>query len=95
MELRFTRDMTQAEIAESMGLSAMQVSRLLRRILDELREHLEPADLRPVELVRPDAGGGTPDAGGGTPDADRPAARATSAARWVHGGRGTTGLMSA
>ena len=51
VELRFTRDMTQAEIAESMGLSAMQVSRLLRRILDELREHLEPADLRPLELV--------------------------------------------
>ena len=51
VELRFTRDMTQAEIAEAMGLSAMQVSRLLRRILDELREHLEPADLRPVELV--------------------------------------------
>jgi RNA polymerase sigma-B factor len=50
VELRFTRDMTQAEIAESMGLSAMQVSRLLRRILDELRAHLEPADLRPAEL---------------------------------------------
>ena len=48
VELRFTRDMTQAEIAASMGLSAMQVSRLLRRILDELREHLEPADLRPL-----------------------------------------------
>jgi RNA polymerase sigma-B factor len=52
VELRFTRDMTQAEIAESMGLSAMQVSRLLRRILDELREHLEPSELRPTE-VRP------------------------------------------
>ena len=51
VELRFTRDMTQAEIAEAMGLSAMQVSRLLRRILDELREQLEPADLRPVELL--------------------------------------------
>ena len=51
VELRFTRDMTQAEIAEAMGLSAMQVSRLLRRILDELREQLEPANLRPVELL--------------------------------------------
>jgi RNA polymerase sigma-B factor len=51
VELRFTRDLTQAEIAASMGLSAMQVSRLLRRILDELREHLEPADLRPLRLV--------------------------------------------
>jgi RNA polymerase sigma-B factor len=54
VELRFTRDMTQSEIAGAMGLSAMQVSRLLRRILDELREHLEPAELRPV-----DAGAGS------------------------------------
>ena len=51
VELRFTRDMTQAEIATSLGMSAMQVSRLLRRILDELREHLEPADLGAAELV--------------------------------------------
>ena len=41
VELRFAGDLTQAEIAESMGLSAMQVSRLLRRTLDELREQLE------------------------------------------------------
>jgi RNA polymerase sigma-B factor len=54
VELRFTRDLTQSEIAGAMGLSAMQVSRLLRRILDELREHLEPAELRPV-----DAGAGS------------------------------------
>jgi RNA polymerase sigma-B factor len=40
VELRFGNDMTQAEIAESMGLSAMQVSRLLRRTLDELRRQL-------------------------------------------------------
>lgn len=45
VELRFEHDMTQAEIAETMGLSAMQVSRLLRRILAELREHLESAEL--------------------------------------------------
>jgi len=50
IELRFTRDMTQAEIAESMGLSAMQVSRLLRRVLDELRTQLEQTELRPTEL---------------------------------------------
>jgi RNA polymerase sigma-B factor len=55
VELRFTRDMTQAEIAESMGLSAMQVSRMLRRILGELRVHLEDADLRPVEVLESDA----------------------------------------
>ena len=40
VELRYGNDMTQAEIAESMGLSAMQVSRLLRRTLDELRRQL-------------------------------------------------------
>ena len=51
VELRFTRDMTQAEIAASLGMSAMQVSRVLRRILDELREHLEPADLAAAELI--------------------------------------------
>lgn len=41
VDLRFTRDMTQAEIATSLGMSAMQVSRMLRRILDELREQLQ------------------------------------------------------
>jgi RNA polymerase sigma-B factor len=45
LELRFTHDMTQAEIAQTMGLSAMQVSRLLRRVLAELREHLESTEL--------------------------------------------------
>ncbi|WP_076263286.1 sigma-70 family RNA polymerase sigma factor [Intrasporangium flavum] len=41
IERRFVDDMTQAEIAESMGLSAMQVSRLLRRILESLRRQLD------------------------------------------------------
>ena len=45
LELRFTHDMTQAEIAQTMGLSAMQVSRMLRRVLAELREHLETSEL--------------------------------------------------
>jgi RNA polymerase sigma-B factor len=45
VELRFAHDMTQAEIAQRMGLSAMQVSRLLRRVLAELREHLDSAEL--------------------------------------------------
>ena len=45
VELRFGHDMTQAEIAQTMGLSAMQVSRLLRRVLAELRDHLESAEL--------------------------------------------------
>ena len=41
VRLRFTGDLTQAEIAASMGLSAMQVSRLLRRVLTELRRQLD------------------------------------------------------
>ena len=45
VELRFGGDMTQAEIAETMGLSAMQVSRLLRRTLDELRRQLSAEGL--------------------------------------------------
>lgn len=43
VKLRFDADLTQAEIASSMGLSAMQVSRLLRRVLDELRSQLSSA----------------------------------------------------
>ena len=45
VELRFTQDLTQSEIGEVMGLSAMQVSRLLRRVLAELREQLESSEL--------------------------------------------------
>ena len=36
LQLRFERDMTQAEIAELVGVSQMHVSRLLRRSLDRL-----------------------------------------------------------
>jgi RNA polymerase sigma-B factor len=36
LKLRFERDMTQAEIAERVGVSQMHVSRLLRRSLDRL-----------------------------------------------------------
>ena len=36
LRLRFERDMTQAEIAECVGVSQMHVSRLLRRSLDRL-----------------------------------------------------------
>ncbi|MDN5764875.1 MAG: sigma-70 family RNA polymerase sigma factor [Humibacillus sp.] len=43
VRLRFDADLTQAEIASSMGLSAMQVSRLLRRVLQELRRQLDSA----------------------------------------------------
>ncbi|HEY2436636.1 MAG TPA: SigB/SigF/SigG family RNA polymerase sigma factor [Solirubrobacteraceae bacterium] len=38
LELRFRRDLTQSEIAERLGISQMQVSRILRRALDSMRE---------------------------------------------------------
>jgi RNA polymerase sigma-B factor len=36
--LRFGEDLTQSEIAQHVGISQMQVSRLLRRSLQRLRE---------------------------------------------------------
>jgi RNA polymerase sigma-B factor len=43
--LRFARDLTQAEIADRIGVSQMQVSRLLRRAIDRIREATgEPTD---------------------------------------------------
>ena len=41
---RFEEECTQSEIAERLGLSQMQVSRVIRRILDQTREKLEPAE---------------------------------------------------
>jgi RNA polymerase sigma-B factor len=38
VELRFRRDMTQSEIAREIGISQMQVSRVLRAALDTMRE---------------------------------------------------------
>jgi RNA polymerase sigma-B factor len=38
LRMRFDRDMTQGEIAKSLGMSQMHVSRLLRRSLGRLRE---------------------------------------------------------
>jgi RNA polymerase sigma-B factor len=37
LRMRFVDDLTQSEIAGRMGISQMQVSRLLRRLLDQLR----------------------------------------------------------
>jgi RNA polymerase sigma-B factor len=37
LHMRFVEDLTQTEIAEQVGISQMQVSRLLRRSLDQLR----------------------------------------------------------
>ena len=36
--LRFVEDMTQTQIADEIGVSQMQVSRILRRALTHLRE---------------------------------------------------------
>ena len=47
VRLRFEHDLTQTKIAEEVGISQMQVSRILRRSLDRLREVLtEDADGR-------------------------------------------------
>lgn len=40
--LRFFRDMTQSEIARDVGVSQMHVSRILQRVLESLREVVEP-----------------------------------------------------
>jgi RNA polymerase sigma-B factor len=37
LRMRFAEDLTQTEIAGRIGISQMQVSRLLRRSLDQLR----------------------------------------------------------
>lgn len=44
LHLRFNEDMTQADIAEEIGISQMHVSRLLRAAIEELREIIETAD---------------------------------------------------
>lgn len=42
--LRFCAQVTQREIAEELGITQMQVSRLLARILTDLREQIGPVD---------------------------------------------------
>jgi len=42
--LRFVEDLTQSQIASMIGVSQMQVSRILRRALEQLRELTEAAD---------------------------------------------------
>jgi RNA polymerase sigma-B factor len=47
LHLRFVEDLTQTEIAEQVGISQMQVSRLLRRSLEQLRSLADaPAEAR-------------------------------------------------
>lgn len=42
LRLRFVEERTQSEIGEAIGVSQMQVSRLLAGLLDRLRERLDP-----------------------------------------------------
>lgn len=42
IELRFLKGMTQIEIAEQLGISQVQVSRLLRRTLKEIQDKIDP-----------------------------------------------------
>ena len=50
LRMRFVDDLTQQEIADRLGVSQMQVSRRLRKVLDAMRrqasshDHLEPPE---------------------------------------------------
>jgi RNA polymerase sigma-B factor len=53
LRLRFERDLTQQQIGEHVGISQMQVSRILRRCVARLREHArtrEPAERSELAL---------------------------------------------
>ena len=60
--LRFYGNMTQTQIAERMGVSQMQVSRLLRRVLDYLRDRIAGTEVSPFS---PSAAGAGLGAGAG------------------------------
>ena len=42
IELRFVKGMTQIEIAKKLGISQVQVSRLLRRTLKKIQDKIDP-----------------------------------------------------
>jgi RNA polymerase sigma-B factor len=46
--LRFVEDLTQSQIASMIGVSQMQVSRILRRALEQLRELAQAGEFRPA-----------------------------------------------
>jgi RNA polymerase sigma-B factor len=50
LHMRFMQDMTQSEIAEQIGVSQMQISRLLRRSLHRLREEADSEPVAPQAL---------------------------------------------
>jgi len=43
VHLRFVEDLTQEQIGDEIGVTQMQVSRLLSRILDEMRQQIDPS----------------------------------------------------
>jgi RNA polymerase sigma-B factor len=47
LRMRFVEDLTQTQIAAAVGISQMQVSRLLRRSLDQLRASADPHEEPP------------------------------------------------
>ncbi|MFE8938219.1 SigB/SigF/SigG family RNA polymerase sigma factor [Streptomyces sp. NPDC007872] len=64
LELRFGEELTQAEIGRRIGLSQMHVSRLLTRILGELREGLDDDSVPSDEPTDAPANGATDEAAG-------------------------------
>ena len=58
LHMRFMEDMTQSEIAEHIGVSQMQVSRLIRRALRQLREETETPAAASVALHERDEADG-------------------------------------
>ncbi len=56
LHMRFVQELTQTQIAAKVGVSQMQVSRLLRRSLDQLRElRPNPASADVAQATRADA----------------------------------------
>jgi RNA polymerase sigma-B factor len=53
LRMRFVEELTQTQIAARVGISQMQVSRLLRRSLDQLRELAEPPQDAPAPQAPP------------------------------------------
>jgi len=56
LELRFSQDLTQAEIGERIGVSQMQVSRLIRQALTRLRNGLGEDEVLAAPRERPPRG---------------------------------------